>query len=120
VRLLIRWAALAISFWVATALIPGIDVTGGPGTYLWVALLFGLLNATLGSLLKLLTLPAVILTLGLFLIIVNAAILMLVSEWSEKFEVNGFWSAVFASIIISVVTSVLSQIGKSPLKRLNS
>jgi uncharacterized membrane protein YvlD (DUF360 family) len=45
---------------------------------------------------------------------------MLVSEWSEKFEVNGFWSAVFASIIISVVTSVLSQIGKSPLKRLNS
>jgi uncharacterized membrane protein YvlD (DUF360 family) len=45
---------------------------------------------------------------------------MLVSEWSEKFEVNGFWSAVFASIIISVVTSVLSQIGKPPLKRLNS
>ena len=119
-RLLIRLAALAISFWVATALVPGIDVTGGAGTYLWVALLFGLLNATLGSLLKMLTLPAVILTLGLFLIIVNAAILMLVSQWSEKFEVNGFWSAVFASIIISVVTSVLSQIGKSPIKRLNS
>ena len=119
-RLLVRWAALAISFWVATALIPGIDVTGGPGTYLWVALLFGLLNATLGSLLKFLTLPAVILTLGLFLVVVNAAILILVSGWSEKLEVDSFWSAVFASVIISVVTSVLSQIGKYPQKRLKS
>jgi putative membrane protein len=119
-RLLVRWAALAISFWVTTALIPGIDVTGGPGTYLWVALLFGLLNATLGSLLKLLTLPAVILSLGLFLIVVNSAILILVSRWSEKLEVNGFWTAVFASIIISVVTSVLSQIGKPSKKRLHS
>ena len=117
-RLLIRWAALAISFWVATALVPGIEVTGGPGTYLWVALLFGLLNVTLGSLLKLLTLPAVILTLGMFIIVVNAAILMLV--WSDKFEVNGFWSAVFASIIISVVTSVLSSIGRSSKNRFTS
>jgi putative membrane protein len=119
-RLLIRWVALAISFWVATALVPGIEVSGGPGTYLWVALLFGLLNVTLGSLLKLLTLPAVILTLGLFLIVVNAAILMLVSQWSDKFEVTGFWSAVFASIIISVVTSVLSSIGRTSKNRLTS
>ena len=75
-KLLVRWGALALSFWVATALIPGIDVQGGFTTYFWVALLFGLLNATLGSLIKLLTLPAVILTLGLFLVVVNAAILM--------------------------------------------
>jgi hypothetical protein len=47
-KLLVRWGALALSFWVATALIPGIDVKGGFTTYLWVALLFGLLNATLG------------------------------------------------------------------------
>jgi len=73
-KLLVRWAALALSFWVATVLIPGINVQGGFTTYLWVALLFGLLNATLGSLLKLLTLPAVILTLGLFLVVVNASI----------------------------------------------
>ena len=100
-KLLVRWGALALSFWVATALIPGIDVQGGFTTYLWVALLFGLLNATLGSLLKLLTLPAVILTLGLFLVVVNAAILMLVSRWSDKLEVNNFWSAIFAAIVIS-------------------
>jgi len=115
-KLLVRWAALALSFWVATALIPGIDVEGGFTTYLWVALLFGLLNATLGSLLKLLTLPAVILTLGLFLVVVNAAMLMLVSRWSEKLEVENFWAAIFAAIIISVVTRIVSTVGTKVIK----
>jgi len=112
---LVRWGALAASFWVATALIPGIDVKGGFTTYLWVALLFGLLNATLGSLLKLLTLPAVILTLGLFLVVVNAAILMLLARWSDKLDVNNFWSAVFAALIISVVTRLVSGVTKKAL-----
>jgi putative membrane protein len=114
-NLLVRWAALALSFWVATALIPGIDVKGGFTTYLWVALLFGLLNATLGSLLKLLTLPAVILTLGLFLVVINAAILMLVARWSDDLDVNSFWSAFFAAVIISVVTRVVTSIKKKVL-----
>ena len=113
-KLLVRWGALALSIWVATALIPGIDVQGGFTTYFWVALLFGLLNATLGSLIKLLTLPAVILTLGLFLVVVNAAILMLVSRWSDKLEVNNFWSAIFAAIVISLVTRVVTSINKKP------
>ena len=114
-KLLLRWAALALSFWVATALIPGIDVKGGFTTYLWVALLFGLLNATLGSFLKLLTLPAVILTLGLFLIVVNAAILMLVARWSDKLDVTNFWSAVLAALVISVVTRLVSGATKKTL-----
>ena len=114
-KILIRWGALSAAFWVATALIPGIDVKGGLTTYLWVALLFGLLNATLGSLLKLLTLPAVILTLGLFLVIVNAAILMLVARWSEKLDVNNFWSAVCAAIVISVITRLISGVTKTAL-----
>ena len=115
-KLLVRWAALALSFWVATALIPGIDVEGGFTTYLWVALLFGLLNATLGSLLKLLTFPAVILTLGLFLVVVNAAMLMLVSRWSEKLEVENFWAAIFAAIVISVITRLVSSVGAKVIK----
>jgi putative membrane protein len=114
-KLLVRWGALALSFWVATAVIPGIDVKGGLTTYLWVALLFGLLNATLGSLLKLLTLPAVILTLGLFLVVVNASMLMLVARWSDKLDVNNFWSAIFAAIIISVITRLVSKVGKKAL-----
>ena len=115
-KLLVHWGALALSFWVATALIPGIDVKGGFTTYLWVALLFGLLNATLGSLLKLLTLPAVILTLGLFLVVVNAAMLMLVARWSESLDVKNFWSAVFAAIVISVVTKVVTSFNKKVTK----
>ena len=115
-KLLVRWAALALSFWVATALIPGIDVKGGFTTYLWVALLFGLLNATLGSLLKLLTFPAVILTLGLFLVVVNAAMLMLVARWSDKLEVENFWAAIFAAIIISVITRLVSSVGTKVIK----
>ena len=115
-KLLVRWGALALSFWVATALIPGIDVKGGFTTYLWVALLFGLLNATLGSLLKLLTLPAVILTLGLFLVVVNAAMLMLVARWSESLDVNNFGSAIVAAFVMSVVTKVVPSVNKKVTK----
>jgi len=114
-KLLVRWGALTASFWVATATIPGIEVKGGFTTYLWVALLFGLLNATLGSLLKLLTLPAVILTLGLFLVVVNAAILMLVARWSDKLDVKNFWSAIFAALVISVITRLVSGFTKKAL-----
>ena len=114
-KLLLRWAALALSFWIATALIPGIDVKGGVTTYLWGALLFGLLNATLGSFLKLLTLPAVILTLGLFLVVVNAAILMLLADWSESLDVTNFWSAVLAALVISIVTRLVSGAAKKAL-----
>ena len=111
-KLLVRWGALALSFWVATALIPGIDVKGGFTTYLWVALLFGLLNATLGNLLKVLTFPAVILTLGLFLVVVNASILMLVSRWSDKLDVSNFWSATLAALVISLVTRIVTNVNK--------
>ena len=115
-KLLLRWGALTLAFWVATALIPGIDIEGGFSTYLWVALLFGALNATLGSLLKLLTLPAVLLTLGLFLVVINASMLMLVARWSDKLDVNNFWSAIFAAIIISVITRLVSSVGKKAIK----
>lgn len=106
-RLILRWVALALAFWAATAVVPGISVNGGVGTYLWVALLFGLINAVLGSLVKLLTLPATILTFGLFVFVINAAMLSLTARWSSALDVKDFWSALFASLIISVVTSLL-------------
>ena len=114
-KLLTRWAALAISFWVATSLVPGIKVDGGLKTYLWVALLFGLINALLGSLIKLITLPFTLLSFGLFLVIINAAMLQLTARWSDKLSIDNFWSAIFASIIISLVTSVLGKVLRSAL-----
>ena len=108
----VRWAALAFSMWVATLIVPGITVHGGVGTYLWVALLFGLINSIFGSIIKVLTFPVSILTFGLFLFIVNAAMLSLTARWSEKLDITGFWSALFASLIISVITTLFKSTKK--------
>jgi putative membrane protein len=107
--LLIRWAALAFSMWIATLVVPGITVAGGVTTYLWVALLFGLINSVFGSIIKVLTFPVSIVTFGLFLLVVNAAMLSLTARWSEKLDVTGFWSALFASLIISVITAIFKS-----------
>ncbi|CAM8647198.1 phage holin family protein [Candidatus Planktophila dulcis] len=110
--LLIRWAVLAFSMWIATLVVPGITVDGGVTTYLWVALLFGLINSVFGSIIKVLTFPVSIVTFGLFLFVVNAAMLSLTARWSEKLEVTGFWSALLASLIISVITTLFKSTKK--------
>jgi putative membrane protein len=110
--LLVRWAVLAFSMWVATLIVPGITVDGGITTYLWVALLFGLINSVFGSIIKVLTFPVSIVTFGLFLFVVNAAMLSLTARWSEKLEVTGFWSALLASLIISVITTLFKSTKK--------
>jgi putative membrane protein len=98
--------------WIATLVVPGITVDGGVATYLWVALLFGLINIFFGSIIKVLTFPVSIVTFGLFLFVVNAAMLSLTARWSEKLEVTGFWSALFASLIISVITTLFKSTKK--------
>ena len=108
-NLLVRWAVLAFSMWIATLVVPGITVAGGVTTYLWVALLFGLINSFFGSIIKVLTFPVSIVTFGLFLLVVNAAMLSLTARWSEKLEVNGFWAALFAALIISVITTIFKS-----------
>ena len=95
--------------WIATLVVPGITVNGGVGTYLWVALLFGLINSIFGSIIKVLTFPVSVVTFGLFLFVVNAAMLSLTARWSEKLDVNGFWSALFASLIISAITTLFKS-----------
>ena len=112
-RLLVRLIASALAFWAATALISGITVNGGAWSYLWVALLFGLINGLIGSLLKLFTLPAILLTFGLFSLVINAAMLMLTARWSESLDVTNFWSALGASLIISIVSTFLIKLVKN-------
>ncbi len=116
-KLLVRWAVLALAFWAATTLIPGITIHGGARKYLWVALLFGLINSFFGSFLKLMTFPFVLITFGLFSIVINAAMLMLTARWSSSLDVKNFWSALLASLVISFVSSVLNGIfKKKPIK----
>ena len=110
--ILVRWAVLAFSMWIATLVVPGITVNGGVGTYLWVALLFGLINSVFGSIIKVLTFPVSIVTFGIFLFVVNAAMLSLTARWSAKLDVTGFWSALLASLIISVITTLFKSTKK--------
>jgi putative membrane protein len=115
-KLLIRWAVLAFAMWAATLIVPGITVNGGVSTYLWVALLFGLINSIFGSIIKVLTFPISLVTFGIFLIVINASMLSLTARWSDKLDVTGFWSALFASIIISTITTVFKSIQQKPVQ----
>ncbi|HET7583883.1 MAG TPA: phage holin family protein [Gemmatimonadaceae bacterium] len=108
VRLLINTAAL----WVATRLIGGITHTGGVGSLLVVALVFGVVNAVIRPVIKLLSLPVILLTLGLFTFVINALMLWLTSALSTSlglgFHVAGFWSALVGALVVSVVSAILS------------
>ncbi len=108
-RLLINAAAL----WVAIRLVDGIDHRGSWWSLLVVALVFGALNASVRPLLKLLSLPLLVLTLGLFIFVINALMLML-TGWVSRllglgFYVDGFWAALFGGLIVSVASLLLSM-----------
>jgi putative membrane protein len=104
----VRVVVLAVIIYAVTQLVDGIsvDTAGGrygeAGTYLWVALLFALVNSIIGPVVRLLSLPFVVLTLGLFLLVVNAAMLGLTAALSERFAVDGFLTAVLGGLLIAV------------------
>lgn len=108
IRLLVNAAAL----WVATRIVPGVTFDGGVAPFLGVALVFGVINATLRPVTKILTFPLILLTLGLFALIVNGLMLWLTSSLSESlglgFHVSGFWSAFFGALVVSIVSALLS------------
>lgn len=112
-RFLVNAAALAV----ATLLLPGITLSSGSTTskiitLLIVALIFGVLNAAVKPIFKIVTAPLIILTLGLFLLVINGLLLWLTSWISgvlgQAWHVSGFWTAVLGSIIVSIVSFVLS------------
>jgi putative membrane protein len=106
--LLIRWLIIALAFGVTAWLLGGVDISGGVWGYIWVSALFGIINAILGSILRLISLPITVITLGLFLIVINA-VLLEVTDWiTADLTINSFfWDAIWASIIMSVATVVL-------------
>ena len=108
IRLLVNAAAL----WVATAIVPGVSFEGGWMPFVAVALIFGVINATLRPLTKLLTCPLILLTLGLFALVVNGLMLWLTSSVASAlglgFHVSGFWAAFFGALVVSIVSTLLS------------
>ena len=109
---LIRLLVNAVALWVATRIVPGVAYSGDVLPFLGVALVFGAVNAFVGPAAKLLALPIIILTLGIFLLVVNGLLLWLTSAVSDAlglgFHVSGFSAAFFGALVVSVVSTVLS------------
>src|SRR5574343_1571755 len=102
----VNWAITAFALWVASLVFSGMRFSG-TGAVLWSALLLGLANAVLRPVLIFLTLPITLVTLGLFLLVINALMLMLVAKIVGGFRLEGFWTALFASLFISVLSMIL-------------
>jgi len=115
-KLILRWLIIAISLYVAVLVVPGITVEGDA----WVAfsvmaIVLALVNAVVRPVLKLLSCGFIIITLGLFVFVINAGTFLLASNIAQNvfnvgFYVDGFWPALFGSIIVSIVSIVLSSI----------
>ncbi len=110
-QLLIRWGVLAVGVVLATKLVPGIQCDDG-FTLIAVVLLLSFFNAILKPLLVLFTLPFILLSLGLGMIVINALLFLFVGKLVEGFHVAGFWSAVGGSLIVSVTNMLLSGFTK--------
>jgi putative membrane protein len=106
VRLLLHWVLSAVAVWIVAHIVPGISVSGATAALI-AALVIGLINATLGLLLKILTFPLTILTLGLFWFVINAVMLELAAQFVRGFEVRGFIPALIGAVMLSLVSSVL-------------
>lgn len=107
--LLLTWVINAVALLVLPYIIPSINIRNF-GTALIVALVLGLINALLRPVLVLLTLPVTILTLGLFILVINALLFQFASWLLKGFEVSGFWAAFFGSILYSIVSWILSAL----------
>jgi putative membrane protein len=112
-RFVLKVVVLAVAFYVVAQTISGITVVGNEdaplgitGTFLWVALLFAVVNAVVRPVLKLVSLPFVLLTLGLFYLVINAALLGLTAALSDRLQVAGFGAALLGGFVLALVSWV--------------
>jgi len=111
-RFLVRLLISAVALWIATRIVPGVSYKGELVYLLLVALVFGVVNALARPLLVFLSCPALVLTLGLFIFVINALVLWLTSALSGKlglgFHVDGFGAAFLGALVVSIVSLLLS------------
>ncbi len=108
-RLLLNWVLSAVAVWIVAQVVPGVHVNGAVAALI-AALAIGLINATIGALLKIITFPLTLLTLGLFWFVINALMLELASAVVPGFQVRGFLAAFIGAIVLSLVNLVLKGI----------
>ncbi|NOT59196.1 MAG: phage holin family protein [Acidobacteria bacterium] len=111
-KFLIRWGCNALAIYAAIKLLPGLTFTGAWWQLCLVALILGLLNALVRPLLEFLTCPLILLTLGLFVLVINAMLLLFTSAIANAldipFHIASFWSAFWGALVISIISSLLS------------
>lgn len=107
--LLLRWLTMAAAIWLTSLLFDGIQV-GGLLAVLLASLALAVLNALVRPILLLVTLPLTVVTLGLFVFVVNAAVLKLAAFFVPGFQVTGFWTALFGAIVLSVLNMALNAV----------
>lgn len=105
--MLLRGLVVALGLWTAAVLIPGIEIRSG-WTLVGAAIALGIVNAVVRPILILLTLPITVVTLGLFLLVINAAMLALVAWLFDGVTIAGFWSALFGALIVSITGWIAS------------
>ena len=115
-RLLINWLLSAISLLLVAYIVPGFQISG-IGAALLAAVVIGLINATLGVVLKVVTFPLTVLTLGIFWIVINALMLKLASALVPGFHINTFLAAFLGAIVLSLINLILRSLVPKPEQR---
>jgi putative membrane protein len=108
-RLLLNWVLSAVAVWIMAQIVPGIHVNGATAALI-AALAIGFINATLGLVLKIITFPLTLVTLGLFWLVINGVMLEVASAFVPGFQVQGFLPAFIGAIVLSLVNMVLKAI----------
>jgi putative membrane protein len=103
-RLIARLLVIAAAVWIVAAVVPGVHVQDGITSYLIIAVIFAVVNVLVRPVLLLFSLPFLVITLGLFLLVVNAALLGITAALTSRLSIDGFGSAVVAALLITMVT----------------
>ena len=106
-QLMIVWLVVTAAIAITAALIPSVEVDGGFFSLLGVALVFGLVNALIGPLLRLISMPLTLITFGLFALVINGVLLGITAGLTDSLDVGGFFPTILAALVISVVTAAL-------------
>ncbi len=119
-RFILRWIINAVAIFLAIRFVPGISFQSGWLGIIWLALIFGLVNAFVRPLLKIMTCPLIILTLGLFTLLINTFLFWLTGQIGQAFgiviTINGFWPAFLGALVVSIVSVVLTLVLKDEMK----
>ena len=121
-KFILRWVINAIALYLAVWLLPGIDLEGGLISIVWLALILGLINALFAPLLKFLTCPLILLTLGLFTLVINSFLFWLTSVIGQSFDLGliindpVWWNAFLGGLIVTIVSVAMTMILKDELR----